>query len=158
MGAACGRGVPRLSLDRDARFRTWACRDQAAAGRRGRHPGKVRPVEARMGRTDGRTGEDRIMTPGIGDFFRGLFGGLSAAEPPAEAAEDYKGFTILPAPHRQGGQWTTEAVITKVVEGTTKEHRLIRADLFAARDDAIAASLTKAKRTIDEQGDKIFGA
>jgi hypothetical protein len=98
------------------------------------------------------------MAPGLGDFFRGLFGGGSGASQEAAApGEDYKGFTIHPTPNRQGGQWTTEAVIVKVVGEAKKEYRLIRADLFATRDDAIAASLSKAKRTIDEQGDKIFG-
>ncbi len=98
------------------------------------------------------------MAPGLGDFFRGLFGGGQEAAEAGAPSEDYKGFTIRPASRQQGGQWTTEAVIAKVVGDAPKEYRLIRADLFALRDDAIAASLSKAKRSIDEQGDKIFGA
>ncbi len=95
---------------------------------------------------------------GIGGFLRGLFGGGSApAEPEAGPPEDYKGFTIRAAPGQRGGQWTTEALITKTIDDVTKEHRLIRADLFAERDDAIVASMAKARRMIDEQGERIFG-
>ncbi len=98
------------------------------------------------------------MAPGLGDLLRGLFGGGSAQpEAAAGPAEDYKGFTIRADSRRNGGQWTTEAVITKTVGDVPKEHRLIRADLFAERDDATAASIAKAKRMIDEQGEKLFG-
>lgn len=98
--------------------------------------------------------------PGLGDLLRGLFGGgrAAAAEPEtAGPAEDYKGFSIQPASRRNGGQWTTEAVISKTVGDAVKEHRLIRADLFADPDDAASASIAKAKRMIDEQGEKLFG-
>ncbi|MEP1518266.1 MAG: HlyU family transcriptional regulator, partial [Nitratireductor sp.] len=45
----------------------------------------------------------------------------------------------------------------KEVDGVVKEHRLIRADRFAAEEDAVAVSLRKAKQMIDEQGDRLFG-
>lgn len=100
------------------------------------------------------------MAPGLGDLLRGLFGGGGSAKAEPETLgppEDYKGFTIRAASRRNGGQWTTEAVISKTLGEATKEHRLIRADLFADRDDAAVASIAKAKRMIDEQGEKIFG-
>jgi hypothetical protein len=37
-----------------------------------------------------------------------------------------------------------------------KEHRFIRVDTHASKDDAIAFSITKAQQIIDEQGDRIF--
>ena len=37
-----------------------------------------------------------------------------------------------------------------------KEHRFIRADTYASRDDAIAFTISKAKQIVDQQGDAIF--
>ncbi len=79
------------------------------------------------------------------------------AEPPAEEAQDYKGFTIRATPFKADGQYQTCAVITRDVAGVTKEHRLIRADRFAALDAAVDVSLRKARQMIDEQGDRLFG-
>mgnify|MGYP003338171121 CR=1 FL=1 len=99
------------------------------------------------------------MAPGLGDILRGLFGGGGSGGEAAPAAppEDYKGFTIVPTPRQQGGQWTVEGIIRKGEGEAAREHRLIRADLFAERDDAVAVILSKARRTIDEQGERIFG-
>lgn len=91
-------------------------------------------------------------------FWKKLFGGGSVAkeEPPLEAVE-HKGFTIRPAPFVEGGQYQTCGIITKEVDGVAKEHRFIRADRFAAKEDAIDVTLRKARQLIDEQGERIFG-
>ncbi|MDN2582423.1 HlyU family transcriptional regulator [Aquibium sp. ELW1220] len=81
----------------------------------------------------------------------------SGAEPEASEAQEYKGFTIRATPFKADGQYQTCAVITKDVEGTTREHRLIRADRFAAMDAAVEISFRKARQMIDEQGDRLFG-
>jgi hypothetical protein len=89
----------------------------------------------------------------------GIGGGGEAGvgEPEASEAQDYKGFTIRATPFKADGQYQTCAVITKEVGGATKEHRLIRADRFAALDAAVDVSLRKARQMIDEQGDRLFG-
>lgn len=95
-------------------------------------------------------------------FLKKLFGLGGAgedggSEPEASEAQEYKGFTIRATPFKADGQFQTCAVITKDVDGTTKEHRLIRADRFAALDAAVEISFRKARQMIDEQGERLFG-
>jgi hypothetical protein len=88
----------------------------------------------------------------------GLGGGeTGSAEAQESEAQEYNGFTIRATPFKADGQYQTCAVITKDVDGTTKEHRLIRADRFAALDVAAEISFRKARQMIDEQGDRLFG-
>lgn len=91
-------------------------------------------------------------------FLKKLFGGGSAGPSRAVEAEpvEYKGFTIRPAPFVEDGQHQVCALISKEVGGQLREHRLIRADRFPGRDDAVETSLRKARQMIDEQGERIF--
>lgn len=84
---------------------------------------------------------------------RSLFagGGASAeATPSADTSLEYNGFVIRAAPFREAGQYQTAGVITKEVDGVTKEHRFIRADRYASLEDAVAFTLTKGRQIIDE--------
>src|SRR4051812_45792846 len=78
-----------------------------------------------------------------------------ADEPTADAVE-YKGYRIRPAPYPAKGQFQTAGVIEKDFETGLKQHRFVRAETHASKDDAIAFSLTKAQQIINEQGDRIF--
>lgn len=95
----------------------------------------------------------------ISSLFGGLFGRKEAPgeSPAAEAASEYKGYAIRPAPRRQGSNWLLAGTIAKAFPEGTKEHHFVRADTFASRDEAAAFAVTKAKQIIDEQGDRIFG-
>ena len=89
----------------------------------------------------------------------GLFGGKSSAESgPAERGEgvDYNGFTIYPASCKSGAQWRTEGFIAKELDGDMKEHHFIRADTHSSKEDADACAVIKAKRIIDESGERMF--
>jgi hypothetical protein len=88
-------------------------------------------------------------------FWSRLFGSKPAEEAPS-TAEDYKGFTVIPTPRPEGGQFRVSARIEKVVNGTPQRHELVRADLIASRDEAMAISAGKARQLIDEQGDRLF--
>jgi hypothetical protein len=95
-------------------------------------------------------------------IFKGLWSRLTgggegegAQEPPMEAIE-YKGYRIRPAPYPAKGQFQTAGVIEKDFETGMKEHRFIRAETHASKDDAGAFAIAKAKQIIDEQGDRIF--
>ena len=97
----------------------------------------------------------------MASFFKKLFGGggggdSSVEAGPAAEATEYNGFSIHPAPRRQGSVWLTAGRITKSFPDGVKEHQYIRADTYADRDDAIAFCIQKAKQIIDEQGDRIF--
>lgn len=95
-------------------------------------------------------------------FLKRLFGGGSA-ESGGEAAGkpvkqvEHKGFTVIATPFKAEGQFQTCGVISKVIDGETKEHRFIRADRFAGLDDAADIAIRKGVQLIDEQGDRIFG-
>ncbi len=95
---------------------------------------------------------------GILDTLRGLFGGAGGADGVAATGEpvEYHGYQITPAPQRQASGWNTAGVIAKTFEDGVKEHRFIRVDTHASKDDAVAFSITKAQQIIDEQGDRLF--
>jgi len=87
-------------------------------------------------------------------FFRKLFGGGARAK--AHAAVQYHEYTIHPRPRKIGGGWSTEALIRKSDGGRVREHVFIRADVCNNEAGAVALIINKAKRLIDQQGDKIF--
>jgi len=93
-------------------------------------------------------------------FWSALFGRRSEgkAGKGAKAADpvDYKGFTIRAAPYKNNGHYQTAGTIEREVGGVHKEHRFIRADAYAAYDDAVTFTVNKARQIIDLQGEKIF--
>ena len=87
-----------------------------------------------------------------------LFGRRGAAESAAKvaAAVEYNGYVIRPAPYQSEGQYQTAGTIEKEIDGVRKEHRFVRADRYAAYDDAVNFTTNKARQIIDLQGDRIF--
>ena len=94
-------------------------------------------------------------------FLKRLFGSSSGGgdTPGAVAKEiEHKGFIIRATPYKaKGGQYQTCGVVSKEIDGVVKEHRFIRADRFAALDDAVDISIKKGQQLVDEQGERIFG-
>ena len=87
-----------------------------------------------------------------------LASGASGGGAPATVEPvDYKGFRIRPAPYLSGSQYQTAGSIEKDTPDGLKEHRFIRADTYANREDAIAFTVVKAKQMIDLQGERLFG-
>jgi hypothetical protein len=82
--------------------------------------------------------------------------GSGTADGPEGAAVEYNGYRIRPAPYLANRQYQTAGSIEKDTPEGLKEHRFIRADTYASRDDAIAFTITKAKQIIDQQGDRMF--
>jgi len=70
--------------------------------------------------------------------------------------QDYKGFTIQPAPQKEGGGWRIRGLISKQVGGERRIHTLIRADTYPDVETAMDMTVAKAKRVIDEQGERLF--
>ncbi len=86
-----------------------------------------------------------------------LFGGGNGAAAPEVADETtIDGVRVAATPMPEGGQFRLCAVLTKEVDGEMREHRLIRADVFGSRDEAVQAAFRKAERVIAEQGDALF--
>lgn len=99
----------------------------------------------------------------MGSRLSGIFGrlvGRRTEEAPSEAgpAVDYKGYTIRPAPRRQGSQWLTAGAIAKAFGEEVKEQHFIRAETHGTRESAEAFSIVKAKQMIDDLGDRLFRA
>lgn len=92
-------------------------------------------------------------------FWKKLFGGggeASGKDEPAADAIEHNGFTIIATPFTEGGQYQTCGVISKEIDGELKQHRFVRADRFASKEDAIDVAQRKARQIIDEQGERIF--
>ncbi|MCV0397641.1 MAG: hypothetical protein K5872_17525 [Rhizobiaceae bacterium] len=91
-------------------------------------------------------------------FLKRLFGGgEKAGNDGAPAAEtEHQGFRIVATPFAEAGQYQTCGVVSKEVDGALREHRFIRADRFASRDEAAAHALRKGVQLVDEQGERMF--
>lgn len=90
-------------------------------------------------------------------FFKKLFGGGDAAKPAGPVKEiDYNGYHIAATPYQENGQWQTCGVVSREIEGVTKEHRFIRADRFPGQDMAAEQALVKGKQIVDQNGDRMF--
>ena len=85
-----------------------------------------------------------------------LGGGAGSREPDAADPVEHDGFTIVATPRKAGNGWSTEGRIGKVVDGEAKEVHFIRADTSTSREAAISLSVSKARKIIDEQGERIF--
>ncbi|MDV2856419.1 MULTISPECIES: HlyU family transcriptional regulator [Oceanimonas] len=69
---------------------------------------------------------------------------------------EYKGFTIIPEPGAEGGQYRLQGRIVQQHNGETREYRLIRADLLPGAELAAELMVAKAQRLIDENGEQLF--
>ena len=88
-------------------------------------------------------------------FLRGLAGGgepTSAGHEPVE----YKGYCIVASPRKTAGGWTTEGTISRAQDEDGPREHFIRADVLMSEEEAAAYSVTKAKKIIDEQGERLF--
>lgn len=92
-------------------------------------------------------------------FLKRLFGlgdgGAAAPVDPGKTLE-HGGYLIRATPYKEAGQYQLCGVITKVIDGETKEHRFVRADRFTDVEAATDITFAKAKLIIAEQGDQIF--
>ncbi len=86
-----------------------------------------------------------------------LFGRTPEPAPaPAPEPVDHKGYRIFAEPVKTDGGWRVAGRIEREVDGTTRSHILVRADVAGDRDQAVDATLRKCRQIIDQQGDGIF--
>jgi hypothetical protein len=88
-------------------------------------------------------------------FLRRL-GGEKSEQAAKHEAVDYKGFSVVATPRKAPGGWTTEGIISKEMADGTRSERFIRADMLMSEDDAVDYSVAKARKIIDEQGERLF--
>ena len=91
-------------------------------------------------------------------WLKSIFGGKSSSDASggAEASKEHKGFKIMPTPMKEGAQFRLAGVISKDIDGMTKQHKFIRADLFSSKDEAVEFAFRKAELIIDQSGEGIF--
>jgi hypothetical protein len=93
-------------------------------------------------------------------FLKKLFGlGSSVSKEPNLASaptQEHEGFTIRATPYEDGGRFQLCGIITKDVDGETKEHRFIRADKLSTMEDAVSMTFFKGRQIIDQMGDDLF--
>ncbi len=85
-----------------------------------------------------------------------LFGGGADKTRAPSVTIDYEGYRITPQPSPEGGQYRIGALIECDVDGVTKSHHLVRADMIRDADEAADASIRKAKQMIDQMGTRLF--
>ena len=83
-------------------------------------------------------------------------GGGGKADAPAPRTVEYEGFRITPDPVSEDGGYRLAARIEAEVDGETKAHHLIRADMLRDRDEAEQAAIRKARQMIDQMGPRLF--
>lgn len=92
-------------------------------------------------------------------FWKKLFGsGSDESGGPTKVAREaeHNGYRIEAMPYAEAGQYQVAGVISKQIDGSTKQHRFVRADRFSTIDEAAEFSIMKARQIIDQQGDRIF--
>jgi len=91
---------------------------------------------------------------GLLSGLKSLFSSGPAEEPAAKQhdAVEYSGYTIIPAPQPANGGYRVSGIIRK----GEQEHQFIRSDTCYSEDDCVELTLTKARQTIDQLGDRIF--
>ena len=100
----------------------------------------------------------RKMASFVSRFLKGLTGGSSSGDGPAERGEAvaYKDLVIYPAPVREGQQWRIAGVILKQGGDGELERTFTRADTVATREEAETLSVSKARQIIDQRGADLF--
>ena len=91
-------------------------------------------------------------------FLKRLFGGGDDANAPAAPMKqvEHEGFVIRATPYKEGTEFQTCGVVSKEIDGETKEHRFVRAERFPTLEGAAEHSITKGKQIVDQQGERVF--
>lgn len=92
----------------------------------------------------------------VGGLLRRLFGGNGhdASEP--AATEEYRGYILTADPVREGEGWRVAGSIQWGSGADVRVHEFCRADTGPDRDEIAATTLRKARRLVDEQGERLF--
>ncbi|MEI6898124.1 MAG: HlyU family transcriptional regulator [Psychromonas sp.] len=89
---------------------------------------------------------------GFFSFLKSMF----SVSADTDIAIKYNGFSIVPTPIREGGQFRVAATITKGEGDTLQTHKFIRSDLVGSQSECAEVTIRKAKMTIDQLEDRLF--
>lgn len=88
-----------------------------------------------------------------------MFGGGSADGAPAiveREAVEYNGYRIIPMMRKEPQGLRVAGRIELDKDDAVLSHDFVRADVYHSEDDTLPVVIQKAKRIIDEQGERIF--
>jgi hypothetical protein len=91
-------------------------------------------------------------------FLRRLLGAASGPRRTAPAATtvEYEGYTITAAPEKDASGWRLAGTIARETGAHREVHHLVRADISPDRAAIVVMTIDKAKRLIDQYGDRLF--
>ncbi|MEM7404252.1 MAG: HlyU family transcriptional regulator [Pseudomonadota bacterium] len=89
-------------------------------------------------------------------FLKKLFAGGGPGSVQEYMPVEYNGYRIIPTPMKDSQGFRVQGRIEMDVDGETRVHQFIRADMYFSVDDTLAVIEQKAKRMIDEQGTRLF--
>ncbi len=92
----------------------------------------------------------------LGGLLRRLFGGKGREPSGPAATEEYQGYTLTADPVREGSVWRVAGRIQKGTGPDARVHEFCRADTGPDREEIAATALRKARRLVDEQGERLF--
>lgn len=97
----------------------------------------------------------------MASFFSKLFSGFGGSGPAKEEVRkeevrEFGEYRIIAAPIREGGQFRLAGRIERDVNGETKVHEFIRADMFTSLDEANDFTFRKGEQIITQGGEHIF--
>lgn len=93
----------------------------------------------------------------MASFLSRLFGKSAPEAAKGPEPTVHNEFRIFPEPIKEGAVFRIAARVEKTIDGEVKTHQLIRADTRSSQDEAVEASIAKAKQAIDQLGDTLFG-
>lgn len=84
-------------------------------------------------------------------------GASGQAEPQVGGTEDYAGYRLEAAPRKDPQGWRIAGRIGRERAGEWQTVEFLRADVQGDWEEAVAMSLLKARRLVDERGEALFG-
>ncbi|ATG73080.1 transcriptional regulator [Zobellella denitrificans] len=90
------------------------------------------------------------------NWLKKLAGKATTDDGPRFEPQSYRGFDIYPEPRAEGGQYRLQGRIVQEQDGNRREYLLIRSDLLPTAEQAAELMVAKARRVIDENGERLF--
>lgn len=99
----------------------------------------------------------------MASFFSKLFSGFGSSGSAPQVSEQseprqFGEYRIYATPIKEGSQFRLAGRIERDVNGETRVHEFVRADVFTSKDDALDFTFRKAEQIISQSGDSIFSA
>lgn len=87
-----------------------------------------------------------------------LFGGGTEAsvEDTVGGSEEYRGYRLEAVPRKDPQGWRIAGRVSREQAGEWQRVSFVRADVQGDWEDAVAMSLLKARRLVDERGEALF--